>query len=303
MGEMHDAWFFIGVFVFIFLVWVATGGPTHPLSFTGPKLALPGPLGGGTYLSLPQAPSGVKNSGPLLPAFGTEIINNTQSSYKSVSYLGHFVSSAGSVDPAREYMQISIDANAGVPVNLTGWTVTSDATGNTATIPKGTSLPTSGSINDAENIVLTPGQRAILISGRSPIGASFRENKCIGYFENYQEFYPELPLYCPTPSSDLATFYGGAGYIRDVSCIDYVDSIPRCKTALTPPPSLSGSCQSFVVKYLNYNGCVEAHKNDPDFEGNTWRIYLGRTTPLWRTRYEVVKLIDNKGQLVDQFSY
>lgn len=303
MGEMHDAWFFIGIFVFIFLVWIATGGPMHPLSFSGPRLALPGPLGGGTYLSLPKAPFSIGESPTLFPTFGTTPLDTTTSSYKNVSYLSHTVSNAGSNDPAREYLQISVNASANVPVNLTGWVLASEATGNAATIPKGTALPTSGIVNDSENIVLTPGQRAILISGRSPIGASFRENKCIGYFDNYQKFYPELPLYCPTPTSDLATFYGGAGYIRDVACIDYVNTIPRCTTSLTPPVSLSGSCQSFIIKYLNYNGCVEAHKNDPDFEGNTWRIYLGRTAPLWRPRYEVVKLMDNRGQLVDQFSY
>ncbi len=53
--EMHDAWFFIGVFVFIFLIWVSTGGPLHPLAFTGPRLSLPQELGGGTYLQFPRA--------------------------------------------------------------------------------------------------------------------------------------------------------------------------------------------------------------------------------------------------------
>ena len=65
--EFHDAWFFIGVFVFIFLIWIATGGPLHPIAFTGPKLALPGALGGGTYLSLPRAPYGVGGSNISLP--------------------------------------------------------------------------------------------------------------------------------------------------------------------------------------------------------------------------------------------
>src|ERR1035437_2472587 len=63
----HDAFFFIGVFVFIFLIWVATGGPTHPLAFTGPSLSEPGALGGSSYLSLPQSPFPIGTSQTVLP--------------------------------------------------------------------------------------------------------------------------------------------------------------------------------------------------------------------------------------------
>src|SRR5882757_1001106 len=33
-----DLLFFIAVFIFIFVVWVATGGPDRPISFAGPYL-------------------------------------------------------------------------------------------------------------------------------------------------------------------------------------------------------------------------------------------------------------------------
>jgi hypothetical protein len=153
-----------------------------------------------------------------------------------------------------------------------------------------------------QDIVLLPGNSAYVISGRSPIGASFEENKCIGYFGNYQTFYPSLPLTCPAPSQELMA-YSGDTYIRDNSCIQYVNSVSRCAAVLTPPSTLSGSCQSFLVKYLNYNGCVAAHQSDSDFNGTVWHIYLGRTTPLWRSSNEVVKLLDASGKTVDAFSY
>ncbi|MDO8231850.1 MAG: hypothetical protein Q7T37_01435 [bacterium] len=306
MGDMHDAWFFIGIFVFIFLIWIATGGPLHPLAFTGPRLAAPGPLGGGTYLSLPQAPFSIGDSGApnsFFPSFGGgSTFDSSSSLYRSILSIGHYVSSPGSEKPENEYVEVSVNQNAEVPVKLTGWTLTSGATGNSTIIPKGTELPTSGVINEAQDIILTPGQRAVILSGRSPIGASFRENKCIGYFSSFQDFYPSLPQNCPTPSEELAMFYGG-GYIRDAACIDYVDTLGRCQAALTPPVTASGACQSFIVKYLNYNGCVEAHRDDPDFAGDTWRVYLGRTSSMWRTRHEIVKLIDAQGKTVDTFSY
>ena len=178
----------------------------------------------------------------------------------------------------------------------------SDATGAAMVIPKGTEVPASGIVNSAQDIVLAPGKRAIIISGQSPIGASFRENKCIGYFSTFQKFSPPLPQNCPAPSDELESLYG-AGYIRDAACIDYVNKLSRCQVALSPPVSVSGACQSFLIKYLNYNGCADAHKNDRDFLGDSWRIYLGRSSSMWRARHELVKLVDKQGNTVDAFSY
>ena len=318
--EMHDAWFFIGVFVFIFLIWVATGGPLHPISFAGPKLALPGALGGGTYLQLPRAPYGVGGNNISLPgsSSGGSPQGNSDipqpsslggstfgplSPYRNIIRMNHYVSGAGSIDPANEYIEISVAQNAGVPIDISGWRLTSDVSGNMTAIPKGTEVPTSGTVNASENIVLAPGTRAMIVSGRSPIGASFRENKCIGYFSTFQRFYPQLPQNCPTPSSELSLFYGD-GYVRDPVCVEYVNNnISRCQVMLSPPVGVSNSCQNFMVKYFHYNGCVDAHKNDADFVGDTWRIYLNRTTSMWRAKREVVKLLDINGKTVDAFSY
>ncbi len=316
----HDAWFFIGVFIFIFLIWIATGGPIHPLAFSGPRLAQPEELGGGTYLSLPRAPFAVGGSNVSLPGStsgggaigGTgnssypSLISGTAfgiiSPYRGIVSMSHYVSGAGSADPQNEYVEISVSQNAKTPINLSGWTLRSDATGATATIPKGTEVPISGTINASENLLLSAGMKAIVISGRSPIGASFRENKCIGYFSSFQKFYPPLPQNCPPASDELESFYG-PGYVSDAACINYVNKLSRCEVALSPPVSASGSCQNFMVKYLNYNGCMEAHQQDADFKGETWRIYLNRTNSMWRTRHEIVKLLDASGKTVDAFGY
>ncbi|MFZ2500478.1 MAG: hypothetical protein WAW90_00620 [Minisyncoccia bacterium] len=313
MHDMHDSWFFIGVFVFIFLIWITTGGPTHPIAFTGPALSAPDKLGGGTYLSFPRAPFGIGGDGVSLPGSSSgsdtftpsplgDITFGTASPYRDIVSMNHYVSGAGSPDPQNEYIELAVSMNAHIPVDLSGWTIESGATGNAIIIPKGTEVPSSGTINEAQDIILSEGKRAILISGRSPIGASFRENKCIGYFSNFQKFFPQLPQNCPLPSDELMSHYG-SGYIRDAACIDYAQSLSRCQIALTPPSGASSACQSFLIKYLNYNGCVNAHQNDTDFKGDTWRIYLGRTNSMWRTRNEVVKLLDASGKTVDMFSY
>ena len=318
---MHDSWFFIGIFVFIFLIWIATGGPMHQISFTGPRLAAPQELGGGTYLSLPRAPYGVgmgtnvslpgssegggavggssqQNAAPSLVG-GTTF--GESSPYRGIVRMSHYVSSPGST-AGNEYIELSVAQDASVPVNLSGWTLRSEVSGNSSTIPKGTEVPTSGTVNAIQDIVLTAGTRATLVSGQSPIGASFRENKCIGYFSTFQKFSPSLPQNCPSPSDELSSKYGG-DYIRDTACIEYVNKLQRCQVALTPPSTASGACQSFLVKYLNYNGCVDAHQSDTDFKGDTWRIYLGRSNTMWRATREVVKLLDINGKTVDAFSY
>ena len=314
----HDAWFFIGIFAFIFVIWIAVGGPTHPLAFTGPSLSQPSPLGNGTYLQLPRAPGiGTSNvslagssnggnssggSGTAVPSLIGGVAFGSPSLYRNLVTLSHYVSGSGSSNPSNEYVELSVAQNAGVPVDITGWTIESEATGNASVIPKGTEVPTSGIVNAAQDIILTPGTRAILVSSQSPIGASFRENKCIGYFSTFQKFSPSLPQNCPSPSDELLSFYG-SDYIRDAACIDYTKKLSRCQVALTPPVTVSGTCQSFIVKYFNYNGCVDAHKNDADFNGNTWRVYLGRSSSMWRTKNELVKLLDKDGKTVDAFSY
>lgn len=319
----HDAWFFVGVFVFIFLIWIIIGGPTHPIAFTGPTLAQPQELGGGSYLSLPRAPFGLGTTNIELPgssegggAVGgssytsgsqtpdplSGIAFGTPSPYRGLVSLNHYVSGAGSSNPNNEYLQLYVSQSATLPIDITGWTVKSEATGNGMTIPVGIETPTSGTINATQDIILKPGTQAYLISGRSPIGGSFRENKCIGYFAQFQNFSPSLSPNCPAPSDELHQFY--PDYIRDTSCIDYVNNkVNRCQAVLSPPVGLSGTCQSFLIKYLNYNGCVDAHQNDSDFFGDTWRIYLGADSSLWRTQHEVIKLLDKDGKTVDAFTY
>jgi len=320
----HDAWFFVGIFAFIFLIWIATGGPSHPISFAGPTLSQPQELGGGTYLSFPRANFGFGNgtevhlpgssdgggsvggingsSDTQNPIAVTGVAFGSPSPYRGKVSLYHYVSGAGSSDPNNESVTISVSQNAGTVVDITGWTLESETSGAASIIPKGTETPTSGIVNEVQDIVLTPGTSAYIASGRSPIGASFRENKCIGYFGQYQNFSPALPLNCPAPKDEMAAFYGNY-YIRDDACVTYVNTLSRCQTLLSPPPGSSSACQAFLVDYLNYNGCMTTHKGDADFLGNTWRVYLGRSAPLFRSQHEVVKLLDKEGKTVDAFSY
>jgi len=322
MGEMHDAWFFVGVLVFIFLIWIATGGPTHPLSFAGPSLNQPEELGGGTYLNLPRAPfkigvtpvtlttdyvgrgntytTGISGSNSI---YGIPF--GTPSPYRNMVSLVRHISNASSTN---EYVELSVMQNSSQSVNITGWTLESAVTGKAEIIPKGTRVPTSGVVNATEDIILDRGERAIINTGPSPVGASFRENKCTGYFASFQKFYPSLSKSCPSPSSELLAYYG-TPYIHDPACIDYTKTLSRCEVPNTRLANINMTCEAFIENTLSYNGCLNFHRSDSDFAGNTWRIYLnltdkkGKTKPMWRTKYEVVKLLDERGKTVAMFTY
>jgi hypothetical protein len=313
----HDAWFFIGVFVFIFLIWIATGGPLRPIPISTPEFPTVSiESGPRTQIGLPRAPynvGGVDMPGSGYadpsPSYGSPeiprlsgVIFGPPSPYRNSVSLATYVSNASSSNPSNEYVQLSLSPNAGTPVSITGWQFVSEATGKAAVIPRGTAIPTSGIVNAQQPIVLSPGERAIITTGRSPIGTSFRENICTGYFETFQDFSPSLPQNCPSPRDELEKYYQGT-YIRDASCLDFVNRQSRCQAVLFPPRTLSQACRTFVLEHLNYNGCVRSHQNDPDFNGATWRIYLGLNKHLWRDRYEVVKLWDSERRTVDAFSY
>lgn len=315
----HDAWFFIGIFAFIFLIWIATGGPTHPLAYTGPALNQPEELGGGDYLDLPRArvalrhsyisSSGGSNtnapgttSNIPLPIYG--IPYGTPSPHRGIVSMSR-VSNASST---KEYLIISVSRSAPEPVNISGWILKSEVTIKSAMIPSGTVIPRPGTVPTLQDIVLRPGDRAIVSTGASPAGTSFRENKCIGYYSEFQTFSPSLPRSCPSASSELSAYYGTSN-VYDPGCVDYAKTVNRCEAVLFPPKTISPSCKKFAERYFNYGGCVATHSNDADFHGTTWRIYLSRvnskgvTRPMWRAKREIVRLLDAQGKTVAQFSY
>jgi|GEM_PF-854526 hypothetical protein len=360
----NDAWFFVGIFVFIFILWIAVGGPLHGISFSGPQVPESGSLGGGstiqaatsslsagnticlagstdcgtgaattsaltlpaananpnyTFVCLPGS-SSCPNSGYSYGTSGngssgaTTIINPLPAAPEGVTYsppspfrndvsMDDYVSNASSSDPSTEYIRIYVAQNAGGGIDITKWAVESGATYNGAVIPRGTITPTSGVINPTQDIILYPGDSAYIISGKSPIGGSFRVNKCIGYLADFQPFTPSLPDNCPSASDELSAYYG-TPYIHDPSCIDYAQSLSRCETAVPPASAnLSLTCQNFLENHLSYNGCLATHQSDPDFAGTTWYIYLGLTQSLWRQTHEVVELLDPQGRTVDAFNY
>ena len=174
---------------------------------------------------------------------------------------------------------------------------------------RGWTLYFPGTAGGTEVISLRPGGRAYLLSGRSPLGAmpfpnqgSFQLNRCTGYFEQGLDFYPRLPLACPQAADDPLPL--PPNELSD-DCYDYLRTLKRCVVPSFIPEKLrtDGSCQAHVFSKINYNQCITYYKDGPSFYSGEWRVYLGRTTKLWRDRREIVELLDSDGKLIDSQDY
>jgi hypothetical protein len=222
-----------------------------------------------------------------------------QSPYKDMVTLS---SISRSSDPTREYVTIHMNSDTKQNIQVTGWTLKSLNTGVGVTIPKGTYLFFTGMANTEDNIILTPGDTLYLVTGISPNGASFKVNKCSGYLTQFQTFIPNLSTNCPVPQKENLNYIPKTS--NNDACLDYIDGMSQCRIQTeTLPANWSYECTNFIYSKINYPSCVTEHKSDNDFYQKEWRVYLKRSSTLWKTEREAVVLYDNTGKVVDTLQY
>lgn len=201
-----------------------------------------------------------------------------------------------------EYVWVEAASDNTAPVNVTGWSLQSALTGVRAFLPRGVEIFLMGAVNIQGDIYLAPGSSAIISSGSSPVGTSFRENTCTGYLGELQAFRPALSRECPSPADSLPltpetlTLYGDA-------CFDFVQEIPKCTFPLATPSSISPSCRIFLANNISYNGCVQNYRYKTGFSRGMWRIYVGAGGELWRNSHDIIRLLDAEGRTVDAVTY
>lgn len=195
--------------------------------------------------------------------------------------------------PEDEIITISVNGNApkGTRIPLSTFRI-ADGHGEIFQIPGGTKLPIPGLANEKKDIVLEPGQSAIISTGSSPNGLSFLTNICTGYFNKGSRFNPGLPSLCPAPINEEWAA------VLPPQCWDYIRTIRRCQIPYPLPISLKPECQEAVALNTNYNACVNDHKNDKDFYKNDWRLFLGRRAPIFDVRYDSASILDAEGKIV-----
>lgn len=300
---------FIMILIILGVLWVATGGPSRPISHAGP------------FLSPPTVPSVAMNTGQVVSGSESQVDNTPiqtpglwdiffashggvlsnatgNSPYSSIVQLS--ADAAGATDPNSEYITIRINPNTNSNVTVSGWTIENKQKAIKVTLGSAAQLFQSGDVNSQLPVTAGPGSVLYVVTGRSPNGVSFRTNKCAAYLEQFQDFTPSLYGSCPAPQ-DEALLSGNA---NSQACINFLNQIPQCQTyTRTLPDSLDSNCKNFIQNSLTYTGCVTRHKNDPDFYKNEWHLYLNRDQELWDNSHDQVLLYDENGKLVGAATY
>lgn len=200
----------------------------------------------------------------------------------------------------KDYIEIKSPVENKNSVNTDGWALESWYLGQkefSVNIPGAVNVFYNGQVNKESNIVLKPGERILIDSSSSPVGANFRVNKCSGYLAQSQDFSLGFALLCPLPSAEK-----WPSSLTD-RCRNYLSTVPRCRTPFDLPAYLGTDCRDVVIQKLNYNSCVSDHKGDRDFYLPEWRVYLGDAYDWKLGQGKIMILRDGNGKVVVQSSY
>jgi len=284
-----DALIIVAVVIALWFMWVAVGGP-QKFKEKEESLFLAETPDNTSTPSTSEQSSLSKTT--MSPADNTQTGNAPYAQYISLA-----VNAPGG-DANAEHVILRVSPDTPSPVSITGWTLTSTALRRTVTIEQGTETPLRGQIPALTNISLAPGQRAILSTGRSPVGSSFLSNICSGYLSDTQSFTPPLPRACPSAADTARTHR-----LSDTACLSYLSGIPRCTDGISSIGSApSSACAAFIERYVSYNGCVATYEKRPGFSTGEWRIYFGRMFPLW-WKTDTVTLKDAEGRFVSSITF
>ncbi|MBI2609739.1 hypothetical protein HYW53_01010 [Candidatus Giovannonibacteria bacterium] len=204
---------------------------------------------------------------------------------------------AQSENPDEEYIEIYSTYGTGQKILLSNWSI-ENSRGERYKIGAAAALPYAGQVNPESPILLEPGGRIFVVTGKSPLGANFRTNICTGYFNQYYNFEPRLSDQCPRPEDEFSARN------FEYACINYLQSLPSCRQALEETyVEAPLTCRNWVNSEVNYSNCVTSHKNDKDFYKNEWHVYLGRPSEIWKNWKETITLRDGTGKIVSTISY
>lgn len=292
-----DLFWFVAIMIGIAFLWFYTGGPDRPAATSGPFLDSP--------LEKSQAELHRTTQETLGWGIDEEKYGVTQNETEVVSVDSIYKTKATlrtgyntkEEDPQKEYLEIRASSQNKEAIIISNWTIKGKSNLD-ITIGKGSYLPYSGRINPQEVIKLEPGEKAVIITGRSPIGTSFRLNECTGYFQQFQDFIPRLPKECPYPREEYIPEY------LNEDCVEYIERLPKCEFPINAlPPNLLSTCHNYIIENINYKTCVQNHKSDANFYKKEWRVYLNRDEEIWKNKHDTITLYDENGATIDWDTY
>jgi hypothetical protein len=197
----NDYFLYLMIFIFIFVLWVYSGGPSRPISFAGP------------YLRPTYGPDGVETEayGSTETFWGDwfeEDYTPDQGALPDASispFRGSVFISGGDpeVGSARdEYLEIAADAD----VTLTGWQLVVAGSGAQVWIPEGT----KGDSRSKRAVRLESGERLVITTGSRPDRDDYTD-----YFESTWYVYLGRNRDLFPNGGDTITLLDGSGKVVD----------------------------------------------------------------------------------------
>lgn len=303
-----DGLWFLTVIVIMFALWLSGGMVREevgsiPNALVGEEGLLS--IGDANSRDDERARAGVAETGNS-SLYGANVRLNL-GNIRSVSY------------PEDQYIYISNRGWRAGPVYVGGWTLENGSLSSTKNKKK-VILPISAieyynpyssSGNVKVPLVLNPGESLVISVGERPAGRklplapNFKENICMGYLENLSglDFEPRLGIRCP---SELD--FVDKDKVRD-ECYSLVRRLPRCTEPKVVNDCVNSycevpvSCRRLVEDIFGYENCFNKRKNQEYFLGDTWRVYLGYSSNIFRKSNGYLALYDNQGLLVDRIEY
>ena len=202
-------------------------------------------------------------------------------------------------DADQEYLALSV--REGRNIDITGWTLLNYSNRVGYKIPQGITTNHPIKREPFENILVTSGDVVIVNSGDSPIGKSFRVNKCSGYSQQHLTFYPGIKEKCPS-ALDILEDSTEVSF-SDSRCFEYIRNINRCEDPTDVPTSLSNNCESFIRNNLSETSCIENFETDSNFLLKEYRVFLSKSSTVWSKGRGAIFLLDKQENLVDVFEY
>lgn len=284
---MKDLYIFLVIMVALFGLWFYTGGPERHSARSGPFIKPPAPLGTGETYGGAQFREGDGSSGGPVGAPSSKDVLEISSV------------TAARENASLEFIELRAPyTNRGI-LDATNWRI-GNSSGVSYPLGRAAKLPQSGTLQATDQLLIAPGDRVVVATGRSPVGVSFQENLCTGYFEQFNDFNPMLSKTCPNPETEYEKRNPNASPL----CLDYLDSLSRC-TVITGeiPSNVERECADFARNELTYTGCLATHQGEKNFYKQSWRVFLGRTDELWTGTYGLVLLYNPDGGLIDTERY
>ncbi len=254
--------------------------------------------GGGTHLTLDLSQD--KLWAPATPGLVGESPYKGKVSFDTIDHDPQHES------PHEEYLTIRASVQNENAIQLRGWSIESYVSRTRIPLPKGVLLFALARKNAVVDPVLAPGEFAYIVSANSPLGDSFHTNSCTGQLATYAQFTPALSQVCPAMGDIVpATVENLRTYGEQ--CIEYLQSLAPCEVPGTnTPKDLLPLCRALVQKEITYNRCIEREYKKIGFRVfnmGGWYLYLNSPAEIWRNKYDVIRLLDGDGRVVDVLSY